>query len=140
MATCTAIVEAGLADPDPWHGLRTTIETVCVMHAQDRGFTAAFITAFPKAVDFAQERTRALRSLAELIQRAKDTGGLRSDFVLDDLIMLIMANSGIRATSRKAAVAASRRFVALQIQSISARPDGAPLPPAVRLPLLAAMR
>ncbi len=139
MATCTSIVEQGLADPDPWHGLSTVIEEVCVMHAVDRGFTAAFVTAFPQAVDFAQERTRALRALGELIRRAKETGGLRRDFVLDDLIMLIMANSGIRATSRKAAVAASRRFAALQIQSISARPDIAPLPPAVRLPLLAAI-
>ena len=133
MATCSRIVEQGLADPDPWHGLGAVIEEVCVMHALDRGFTAAFVTAFPKAVDFARERSHALRSLAELIQRAKDSGGLRRDFVLDDLIMLIMANSGIRASSRKAAVAASRRFAALQIQSISARPDVAPLPPAVRL-------
>lgn len=139
MATCTSIVEQGLADPDPWHGLATVIEEVCVMHALDRGFTAAFVTAFPQAVDFAQERTHALRALGELIRRAKETGGLRRDFVLDDLIMLIMANSGIRATSREAAVAASRRFAALQIQSISARPDAAPLPPAVRLPLLAAL-
>ena len=140
MTTCSTIVEEALADPDPWHGFRTVIEEVCVMHAMDRGFTAAFITAFPKAVDFAQERTRALRALAELIQRAKDAGDLRGDFVVDDLIMLIMANSGIRATSRAAAVAATRRFVALQLRSISARPDGGPLPPAVRLPLLAAVR
>jgi len=140
MATCRRIVEGGLHDPDPWHGLSTVIEEVCVMHAVDRGFTAAFVTAFPKAADFAQERTHALRCLGELIQHAKDSGSLRRDFVLDDLIMLIMANSGIRATSRKAAVAASRRFVALQLRSIAARPDGAPLPPAVRLPLLAALR
>jgi AcrR family transcriptional regulator len=140
MTHCGAIIEEGLADPDPWHGFRTVIEEVCVMHAMDRGFTAAFITAFPKAVDFAQERARALGALAELIQRAKDAGDLRRDFVVDDLIMLIMANSGIRATSRAAAVAASRRFVALQLRSISARPAGGPLPPAVRLPLLAALR
>ena len=140
MTTCSALVEEALDDPDPWHGFRTVIEEVCVMHAMDRGFTAAFISAFPKAVDFAQERTRALRALAELIQHAKDTGDLRRDFVLDDAILLIMANSGIRAASREAAVAASRRFVALQLQSISTHPDGGPLPPAVRLPLMAALR
>lgn len=140
MTHCSAIIENGLADPDPWRAFRTVIEEVCVMHAMDRGFTAAFITAFPKAVDFAQERTRGLRALGELIQRAKDAGGLRRDFVVDDLIMLIMANSGIRATTREAAVAASRRFVALQLRSISAHPDDEALPPAVRLPLLAALR
>ena len=139
MARCTTIVEEGLADPDAWRGLRTVIEHVCVLHALDRGFTAAFVTAFPQAVDFTEERTRVLRSLAELIRRAKDAGGLRRDFVLDDLILLIMANSGIRATSREAAAAASRRFAALLIQSISARPAVGPLPPAVRLPLMAAL-
>lgn len=101
MAVCASIVDDGLADPDPWHGLSTVIEKVCVLHAQDRGFTAAFVSAFPHAVDFVQERSRTLRSLAELIRRAKESGGLRQDFVLDDLVMLIMANSGIRATSRQ---------------------------------------
>jgi AcrR family transcriptional regulator len=139
MTICTAIVDDGLADPDPWRGLSEAIEQVCVMHAQDRGFTAAFVSAFPQAVDFAQERARALRSLAELIRRAKESGCLRRDVVLDDVVLLIMANSGIRATSRQAAVAASRRFVALQLRSLSARPDDGPLPPAVRLPLMAAI-
>ncbi len=152
MAACAAIVEEGLADADPWHGLRTVIERVCVMHALDRGFTAAFVTAFPDAVDFAQERTRTLRSLAELVQRAKDADGLRRDVGLEDLIMVIMANSGIRASSPKAAVAASRRFAALQIRALQApsgggragtgtgsRADAVPLPPAVRMPLLAAL-
>lgn len=140
MVRCTTIVGDGLADADPWRGLRTVIEQVCVLHALDRGFTAAFVTAFPRAVDFTAERTRVMRSLAELVQRAKDSGDLRRDFVLDDLIMLIMANSGIRASSRAAAAAVSRRFAALVIQSISARPTVGPLPPAVRLPLMAAMR
>jgi AcrR family transcriptional regulator len=140
MAACNALVDAAVADPDPWRGLRTVIEQVSAMHAEDRGFTAAFVSAFPQAVDFAQERSRALRALSGLIRRAKDAGGLRRDFVLDDLVMLIMANSGIRAASREAVVAASRRVVALQLRSISTRPDDGPLPPAVRLPLLAALR
>jgi hypothetical protein len=48
-----------------------------------------------------------------------------------------MANGGIRATSPASAVAASRRFVALLIQSFAAHPGGRPLPPAVRLALVA---
>lgn len=139
LAACTAIVERGMADPDPWRGFRTVVEELCVMHALDRGFTAAFLSAFPNAIDFARVRDRALRSVAELALRAKQVGGLRPDFVLDDLIMLIMANGGIRADSPAAAVAASRRFAALLVQSFAARPVSAPLPPAVRLPLMAAV-
>ena len=139
LAACTAIVERGLADPDPWRGFCTVVETVCAMHALDRGFTAAFISAFPNAIDFARVRDQALRSIAELALRAKQAGGLRPDFVLDDLIMVIMANGGIRADSPAAAVAASRRFAALLVQSFAAQPGATPLPPAVRLPLMAAI-
>ena len=136
MAACTAAVDEGLADPDPWHGFCRMIEKVCTLHAQDRGFTAAFISAFPRAIDFTQARGHALRSIAELARRAKAAGRLRSDFVLDDLILVLMANSGIQASSPDAAVAASRRLSALFIRSFSAEPASLPLPPAVRLPLL----
>jgi AcrR family transcriptional regulator len=135
MAACTAIVDEGLADPDAWRGFCRMIERTCEVHAQDRGFTAAFVSAFPHAIDFAADRERALGKVAELARRAKAVGMLRPDFVLDDLIMVLMANGGIRTTSPAAAVAASRRFAALLIQGMRAEPVIRPLPPAVRLPL-----
>ena len=49
MRACQAIVDEGLADPDPWHGFCLVIEKICELHARDRGFTAAF----PRAMDFA---------------------------------------------------------------------------------------
>ena len=67
------------------------------------------------------------------MSRAKATGRLRPDFVLDDLILMLMANNGIRAASPAARVAASRRFAALAIQAFQASPEQSPLPPAVRL-------
>jgi hypothetical protein len=70
-----------------------------------------------------------MRSVGELAHRAKDAGHLRPDFVLDDLILILMANSGIRAASPAAAVAASRRFAALTIQAFQASPETPPLPP-----------
>jgi hypothetical protein len=95
---------------------------VCELHARDRGFTAAFVSAFPHAIDFAAARERALGTVAELARRAKEAGKLRPDFVLDDLIMVLMANGGIRTTSPATAVAASRRFAALLIQGMRAEP------------------
>ncbi|MGW4032788.1 TetR/AcrR family transcriptional regulator [Streptomyces sp. NPDC004838] len=139
MAACAAVVDDGLADPDPWHGFCRMIEKLCEMHAQDRGFTAAFVSAFPRAIDFAVDRDRALGNAAELARRAKAAGKLRPDFVLEDLIMVLMANGGIRTTAPAAAVAASRRFAALLIQSMQAEPAIRPLPPAVRLPLTAVL-
>jgi AcrR family transcriptional regulator len=133
MHACNAIVDEGLADPDPWHGFRGVIEKICELHARDRGFTAAFMSAYPNAIDFAASRDHALSSFAELARSAKDAGHLRPDFVLDDLILILMANNGIRATSPAARVAASRRFAALAIQALRATPHTAPLPPAAQL-------
>ncbi|MEV0089352.1 helix-turn-helix domain-containing protein [Saccharopolyspora sp. NPDC050642] len=120
MRACYAIVDEGLADPDPWHGFCLLIEKLFELHARDRGFTTAFMSTFPNAMDFATDREQALRSIAELARRAKDTGRLRPDVVLDDLILVLMANSGIQATSPTARVAASQRFAALAIQAFQA--------------------
>jgi AcrR family transcriptional regulator len=122
-AACHAIVAAGLADPDPWHGFCLVIEKICELHARNRGFTAAFLSAFPDAVEVTAAREHALSSVAGLARRAQDAGRLRPDFVMDDLILLLMANRGIRATSPPAAAAASRRFAALAIQALQTAPE-----------------
>jgi AcrR family transcriptional regulator len=120
MRACHTIVDEGLADPDPWRGFCLVIEKICALHARDRGFTAAFISAFPDAIDFAAGREYALTAIANLARRAKDAGRLRRDFVLDDLILILMANSGIQATSPAARMAASRRFATLAIDAFQA--------------------
>jgi len=122
VCACRAIVDEGLADPDPWHGFCLVIEKVCELHARNRGFPAAFRSAFPDAMDVATGREYALSSVAELARRAKRAGRLRPDFVLDDLILMLMANDGIRATSPAARVAASRRFAALAIRAFQTPP------------------
>ena len=133
MQICHVVVDEGLADPDPWHGFCLVIEKIFDLHARDRGFTAAFMSAFPHAMDFVALREYALVSIAELARRAKDAGRLRPDFVIDDLILVLMANRGIRAAPPAARVAASRRFAALAIQAFQASPQATPLPPAARL-------
>jgi AcrR family transcriptional regulator len=133
MRACRSIVDEGLANPDPWHGFCLVIEEVCALHARDRGFTAAFMSAYPDAWDFAADREYALRSVARLARQAQEAGRLRPDFVLDDLILMLMANGGIRASTPAATVAASRRFAALAIQSFQASPQASRLPPAAPL-------
>ncbi len=133
MLACRTIVDEGLADPDPWHGLCVAVEKLCELQARDHGFTAAFMSTFPHAIDFATIRTASLTGAAELIRRAKTTGHLRPDLVVDDLILMIMANNGIHATTPAARLAASRRFAALMIQAFRASPTAEPLPPVPRL-------
>jgi AcrR family transcriptional regulator len=120
MRACYTIVDEGLADPDPWRGFRVVIEKLFELHAHDRGFTSAFMAAFPHAMDFAADRQQGAKSLAELTYRAKDAGRLRADVVPDDVLLVLMANSGIQANSATARLAASRRFAALAIRSLQA--------------------
>nr|WP_040747735.1 TetR/AcrR family transcriptional regulator [Nocardia transvalensis] len=132
MRACYTIVDEGLADPDPWHGFRLVIEQLCELHARDRGFTAALMSTFPTTLDFTADREQALRSLARLTRRARDTGHLRPDVTFDDVLLVIMANSGLRTSSPAAGIAASRRFAALALQGLRAAPDALPLPPPPR--------
>lgn len=135
MAMCSAVVEEGMAAADPWHGFCLVIEKLMEVNALDQGFSRAFTSQLPEAAGFTADRDRTLRLLLELVGRAKEAGDLRADFVLEDIILAMMANEGIRPESPEMRVAATRRFAALMIQSFRANPVPAPLPPAVRLPL-----
>ncbi|MYV96923.1 TetR/AcrR family transcriptional regulator [Streptomyces sp. SID3343] len=132
LRACRAIVDEGCADPDAWHGFCLVIEKIFELHARDRGFTEAFMSTYPGMPDVAG-REYTLKAVAGLAQRAKDAGHLRPDFVLDDLILVFMANKGIHTGSAATRVTASRRFAGLAIQAFEACPRHAPLPPAARL-------
>ncbi|MGW6202850.1 TetR/AcrR family transcriptional regulator [Streptomyces sp. NPDC055089] len=132
LRACRTIVDDGCADPDPWRGLCLVVERICELHARDRGFSEAFMSAFPGAPDVAG-REYTVKAVAGLAQRAKDAGRLRPDFVLDDLILILMANKGIHTRSTDTQVMASRRFAGLAIQALEACSQHAPLPPAAQL-------
>ncbi|MGW7578662.1 TetR/AcrR family transcriptional regulator [Streptomyces sp. NPDC054765] len=127
LTQCVSAVDEALQDDDPWHGLRTALIKVCSMQAQDRGFSAAFVSQLPDAPDVQRERARAEAGLAQLVQRAKDTGQLRKDFDTSDVTLLLLANNGVMRESVAASMAASRRLLAFFLQSCLPT-DGAPLP------------
>lgn len=133
-ASCVAVLDEALEDPDPWNGFCSVIDKVCTMQALDRGFTGAFLSRFPGAVDYRGERARAENDLARLVQRAKDAGRLRQDFDPTDITLVLLANSGVVGESRDGSPAASRRLVAYLLQSFRADRTGT-LPPSAGLGL-----
>ncbi|MET8565678.1 helix-turn-helix domain-containing protein [Streptomyces flaveolus] len=135
---CHAAVRDALADPDPWHGFQNLVERICELHAHSRGLADAFMTAFPEAMDFAADREHSLHAVGELARRAQKAGRLRPGFVVDDLILMLLAHRGLQDTPRAARVTASRRFAAYVIEAFRAAPEAegpTPLPPAPRLRL-----
>jgi AcrR family transcriptional regulator len=128
MAAYSAAIDTALRDPDPWHGFCAYIEEVCAMQARDHGFTHVLTHTFPTAQAFEAERDRAFRRFTELIARAQAAGGLRADFVPEDLPMVLMANAGVISATGDAAPQTWRRLVAYLIQAFAAD-AAAPLPP-----------
>jgi AcrR family transcriptional regulator len=127
MAAYADAVTQALANPDPWAGFCGYIERVCAMQAEDRGFANVLCMTLPEDRQFEAERGRAYENFLELVRRAQAAGGLRDDFVAEDLPVLLMANAGVVAGTAGAAPGAWRRFAAYMIQAFSAR-GAAPLP------------
>jgi AcrR family transcriptional regulator len=127
MARYAALIETALADPDPWHGFCDYVRAVCAMQAGDRGFTDVLTRSFPSAKEFEVQRDKAFRRFTELIDRAKQTGGLREDFVAEDLPILLMANAGVVAATTGSAPETSPRLVAYLLQAFAAQ-AAEPLP------------
>ncbi|WP_285759894.1 TetR/AcrR family transcriptional regulator [Nocardiopsis ansamitocini] len=125
-AHADAVADA-LEDPDPWRGFCGYLERVCAMQAADRGFASVLTLTFPAAKGFEAQRDRAYRGFVELIQRAKNAGRLRADFVAEDLAILLMANAGVVEGTGEAAPETWKRLLGYMIQSF-ATPAPQPLP------------
>lgn len=120
LRACYAVVDDALADPDPWRGLQAVLVRLGELYARDRAVTAALLSAFP--MDFTAERERALKSLAELVRRARDAGAVRPETTLDDVVVVLAAAGGLPAATPAARVAAARRFTTIAINGLRAVP------------------
>lgn len=117
---CRSIVEEGCADPDAWRGFSSVIERLSLLNVRNRGFVDAFISANPDAVSFTEHRVSLQRMLARLAERARLGGQLRSDFVIDDLIIVLLAGRGLSSALVSGREAAARRFATLAVDAFRA--------------------
>jgi len=131
IARCFDLVEDALQASDPWVGFCTMIDRICTMQITDPGYTS-----FPMRSSCSAHEAQISEGegkLALLVQRAKDSGGLRNDFDVSDIYLLLRAIEGVRGESQRESLEASRRLVAYMLQSFRAR-DAHALPiPALHL-------
>ena len=133
MRAYSTLVESALADPDPWHGFCEYLRAVCSMQAGDRGFTDVLTQSLATAKELEAERDQAFRGFTRLIERAKQAGRLRADFVAEDLPMLLMANAGVVVATGTSAPETSPRLVEYLVQSFAAtNTQPLPAPPTPR--------
>jgi AcrR family transcriptional regulator len=125
--------EEALETPDAWAGFCAYVERVCGMQAADRGLKDVLTRTFPTAMAMEAHRMRGYELSVQVIERAKDAGALRADFVPEDLVLLLMANAGVVQGAGEAAPDAWRRFVALMLDAFRAdRASPLPAPPTPR--------
>ena len=133
--------EEALEAQDAWRGFCAYVERICAMQAADRGLKDVLTRTFPDARAMEAYRARGYELSVLMIERAKETGALRADFVPEDLVLLLMANAGVVQGAGQAAPDAWRRFVALMLEAF--RADGAsplPAPPSPRQVMRAMLR
>jgi AcrR family transcriptional regulator len=133
LRACRKIVEDGCADPEPWRGFCSVIERICVLNVQNQGFVDALLSENPSLEVFVAHRASLLRLLAELTGRAQAAGGLRRDFVIDDLVLVLLAARGLSTTPPAGRPAAARRFAALAIDAFRTSDANTTLPRTGRL-------
>lgn len=109
---CESVLAQAVADPDPWRGFCRFIDEIARMQIADRGFTEAFLSTLPTDTAVGARRRAAEADFADLVDRAKQTGMLRDDFVVGDLVMVLLANSGFAAAAEEHRMALSQRLVA----------------------------
>lgn len=122
-----ALAAACLEAEDPWTGLATFIERTCEIQASDRGLKEILLGSVDGREKVARIRERMRPLGEELVQRAKDAGALRPDFVPQDLPMIQIMLGGISDASRTVDPEIWRRYLSLVLIGIRADPEPAPL-------------
>ncbi|ACZ22693.1 transcriptional regulator, tetR family [Sanguibacter keddieii DSM 10542] len=118
--SCRETVEDGCADPDAWRGLTSVVTSLVTANVHNRGFTDSFFAADPPDQTISEERRDLLRQLSGLARRAQAQGRLRPDFVVDDLVLVLLAVRGLSTLAPDARAAAARRFAVLAVDGLRA--------------------
>ncbi len=115
----TEAVDRALAAERPWEGFRVLVFDLCELQASDAGLREMLTTAFPPSSVVEQRTGEAVEKLRTLMQRAQADGHLRSDVAVADVVVMLLANSGVVAATGETAPEAWRRFAALMVDAFA---------------------
>jgi AcrR family transcriptional regulator len=89
------VAEQALAIDDPWDGFTFYLEETCRLQAADRGLGDAMGMRFSRAAAVEAVKNRLFELVAQVVDRAQQSGQLRADLTLEDLALVTWANSRI---------------------------------------------
>jgi AcrR family transcriptional regulator len=120
MAEFAAMTEAAAADPDPWHGLVTMMETSLEMQASDRGLKHLFHQRDQNRARVAAVRDEILSVMQGMVDRAHASGDLRPDVTLMDLTIVSMMVGAVADVTADQQPGAWRRALGLSLDALRA--------------------
>ncbi|MEU3986546.1 helix-turn-helix domain-containing protein [Streptomyces sp. NPDC026672] len=121
--------EAALENEDPWGAFCGLMDWLCATMAADRGFSDLISIRLPLSDKATHLRERGEQATALLIRRAQDAGRLRTDFVMEDVLLFLTANAGVMQVTQADAPHAWRRLLAYLLEGCRSDRTG-PLPAA----------
>jgi AcrR family transcriptional regulator len=123
--------EQALAMDDPWDGFTYYLDETCRLQAADRSLNDAMGMRFPRAATVEAVKTRLFDLVAQVVDRAQQSGQLRADLTLEDLAVVTWANTRILQAGRAAgAPNAWRRHLSFLLDGFRAdRAHPLPQPP-----------
>jgi AcrR family transcriptional regulator len=125
-----ALARDCLARPDKWNAFLGYLERLCAMHAEDRCTSDVLTLRLPRSPLIAGLRDQLYDAQLELIRQAQAHGGLRADFVPEDVIVILLAVGGVTSATAGTAPQSWRRMFALIAASLRAEgADELPAPP-----------
>lgn len=124
-----AVVDRAVAQDDPWQGLVDLVEGLCALQANDAGMRDLLMMSFPDVPEVDALAHEAQVRVDALLERAKAAGRVRADAVPEDLALIVLGNAEVVARTHEKAPDSWRRYAALMVEGLRARPDAVPLPP-----------
>ena len=122
-----AAADAGLADPDPWHGLVSYLEKSLALQLRDRSLAQIVGGDRISVEQHDWNREVMAPKNRALVARAHEAGMLREDVTGTDLTFIQVGLNAVMTRSRRAHPNLYRRYLYLMLDGLRAEP-GKPTP------------
>ncbi|HWG26385.1 helix-turn-helix domain-containing protein [Actinospica sp.] len=119
-------LRTALEEPDAWTGLTQALEKVCELQSFDRGLREVMLGTGRGPERARQMRERVAPTVDALVARAHEQGSLRAEIIGPDFPILQLMLGAV--TDHTGHPELWRRYFALLIDGLRARPDDTPMP------------
>jgi AcrR family transcriptional regulator len=122
LAEMVAMMQAALADSDPWTGVTRFLEGALALQARDRGLKDLILGSPDGLERVARFRAQLMPLGAQLVQRAIDSGQLRPDVAVQDMALIQFMLGSVIDVAHDIAPDLWRRYLDIVIRGLRADP------------------